>query len=617
MRAGLPAGPSTMTQGRRATAGPDAAAAARARPAAARETIRRAVPTMRDVARVAGVSQSTVSRVLNDAPTRVPIAPETRERVHQAARRVGYRPNPLARGLRGAPDDAHRRRRAGLQRPVLRDGRSRPSRSRRWPRGYNVVLGHAHGRADEGLALTAVLETRHCDAIIMLGDMQDQPRMLADLRGSTIPVVALWQGVSPLEFPTVDVDDRAGIMAGLEHLVGLGHERIAFISGRLPGDNWQRRDAYVEFMTERFGRVPPGYLQEVPNTLAGGEHALRQLLGLAEPPTAVATSTDLVAVGVLHAAYSLGRTVPDELSVVGFDDLLLAAHTVPALTTLRMPIAGIVGEGVKLAIELGRDATASREPRVTVFKPTLIVRQSTARPPGATRPATRRPVARHRLIGRPPAVGGQPSGPSPVSVSSPCARDPDPHPVDRSVRPREVRDGPDDDRRLADRRSVDRRRARSARRGVRPTRRGAVRRTAASVSPTSLRPGRAGRRTPAGPRDRARSSSSSTPSGRSADLEAVDERPALDREAAADGVDPADRARPPVTRRSRLRTTRVPGPPGPGLVDRAPVGRQAAGLAPPVAERRQARPGRHAQRQGPRPIGRLDARSRRTSPAHG
>ena len=334
-----------MTRGRSAPTGPGATPATPDRPPApaAREATRRTVPTMRDVARAAGVSQSTVSRVLNDAPTSVPIAPETRERVHQAARKVGYRPNPLARGLRGAP--------TMLIGAVVRDF-SDPFFAtvieavavEAMAAGYNVVLGHAHGRADEGLALTAVLETRHCDAIIMLGDMQDQPRMLADLRGSTIPVVALWQGVSPLEFPTVDVDDRAGITAGLEHLVGLGHERIAFISGRLPGDNWQRRDAYVEFMRERFGGVPPGYVQEVPNTLAGGERALHQLLALAEPPTAVATSTDLVAVGVLHAAYSLGRTVPDELSVVGFDDLLLAAHTVPALTTLRMPIGGIVGE---------------------------------------------------------------------------------------------------------------------------------------------------------------------------------------------------------------------------------------------------------------------------------
>ena len=86
--------------------------------------------------------------------------------------------------------------------------------------GYNVVLGHAQGRLDEGIALTTVLETRHTDAIVLLGDMQDQPRLLDDLRGSTVPVVALWQGSSPLEFPTAEPDDRAGIRAGLDHVVG-------------------------------------------------------------------------------------------------------------------------------------------------------------------------------------------------------------------------------------------------------------------------------------------------------------------------------------------------------------------------------------------------------------
>jgi len=339
---------------------------------------RRAV-TMKDIAIAAGVAPSTVSRILNDAPLAIAVAPETRARVINAARELRYRPNPLARGLRGAA--------TMLIGAVVRDFSDPFFASviealavEAMGRGYNVVLGHAHGRVDEGLPLTAVLETRHCDAIVMLGDMQDQPRLLADLRNTIAPVVALWQGTSPLEFPTVDVDDRAGILAGLQHLVGLGHERIAFASGRLPGDNPHRKDAYVEFMNGRFEGVAEGYVQQIPNTLAGGETALRALLGLREPPTAIVASTDQVAVGVLRAAYSLGRAVPDELSVVGFDDIPLAASTVPALTTVHMPITEIVGEGVKLAIELARDATASREPRVTVFEPSMVVRESTAPP---------------------------------------------------------------------------------------------------------------------------------------------------------------------------------------------------------------------------------------------
>jgi DNA-binding LacI/PurR family transcriptional regulator len=245
--------------------------------------------------------------------------------------------------------------------------------------GYNVVLGHAHGRVDEALALTAVLETRHCDAIILLGDMQDQPRLIADLKDSITPVVALWQGTSPLDVPTVDVDNRAGVRAGLDHLVGLGHERIAFVSGRPLGDVRERRAAFEEYLGERFGVVPDAYVSEVPNTPAGGEEALQALLALDRPPTAIMTSTDTLAVGVLHAAYSAGRTVPDDLSVVGFDDILLASHTIPALTTLRMPITEIVQAGVEMAIEVARNGR-SGTPRIVIVQPSLIVRQSTAVP---------------------------------------------------------------------------------------------------------------------------------------------------------------------------------------------------------------------------------------------
>jgi DNA-binding LacI/PurR family transcriptional regulator len=134
----------------------------------------------------------------------------------------------------------------------------------------------------------------------------------------------------------------------------------------------------------RVGGVPAGHLRQAQNTLADGEAATRALLELAEPPSAIIAATDLVAVGVLHAAYSLGRQVPSELSVVGFDDILIAAHTVRALMTLRMPIAEMVNEGVELAIQLAREPSASREPRIKVFEPSLVVRQSTA-PPAATR----------------------------------------------------------------------------------------------------------------------------------------------------------------------------------------------------------------------------------------
>ncbi|GAA3588885.1 LacI family DNA-binding transcriptional regulator [Nonomuraea rosea] len=344
------------------------------------QPVKRPVPTMRDIAAAAAVSQSTVSRVLSGAPTTVPIALETRQRVLRMARELGYRPNPLARGLRGASTN--------LIGAVVRDfsdpffaGAIEALVVESMAHGYNVVLGHVPGGAgDAAVSLTTVLETRHIDAVVLLGDMQQHPQLLADLRHSIVPVIALWPGTSPREFPTVDADDRDGIRAGLEHLVALGHTRIAFVNAELPNEYRAREDAYLDFMRARFGAAPHGYVERCPSTLAGGDAALRRLVDRPDPPTAVFASTDVVALGVLHAAHSLGVTVPDRLSVVGFDDILMAAHTVPALTTVRMPIAEIVGYAVTQAVRLARAPAGPPGPALEIFKPALIVRDSTAPP---------------------------------------------------------------------------------------------------------------------------------------------------------------------------------------------------------------------------------------------
>lgn len=332
-------------------------------------------PTMRDIAIAAGVSRSTVSRVLNKAETRVPIGEETRTRVLAAAKALGYRPNPLARGLRGAPTMVLGAVVKDFSDPFFAAAIEALAVAAQ-VRGYNVLIGHAHGR-DEAVALATVLETSLTDAIVLLGDMQDQPGLLAELRASPVPVIATWQGISKLEFATVDVDDRAGMRKGLDHLIDLGHERIALVSAALPGANTLREDAYEDILTERFGAIPEGYLQRVPNTLAGGAAALEALRLLPNPPTAVAATTDLVAVGVLHHAWSLGWAVPEQLSVVGYDDLYIAPHTVPPLTTIRMPLTEITDTAVRLAVELAHNRTSSRERSVMRFEPSLVVRLST------------------------------------------------------------------------------------------------------------------------------------------------------------------------------------------------------------------------------------------------
>jgi DNA-binding LacI/PurR family transcriptional regulator len=328
---------------------------------------------MRDIARATGLSQSTVSRVLNRKPTVIPIAEKTRERVIETARQLGYRPNPLARGLRGAS--------TMLLGVIVRDitdpffaGAIEAVTVEAGRRGYNVVLGHAHARADEALALWGVLEARHCDAILLLGDMRDQPRLIEDLAGARLPVIALWQGSRPADVASVSVDNRAGIHAVLDHLTGLGHRRIAFIGGRQLGDIKEREEGFIEYVARSPEALPVGYIQHGPNEPAGGVAALQRLLELPEPPTAVVASTDVLAIGALHAAHERGLRVPDRLSITGFDDIPVAAFSVPSLTTVRMPVREMVATAVRIVLD-EPELRAQQPP--AVLQPSLVVRAST------------------------------------------------------------------------------------------------------------------------------------------------------------------------------------------------------------------------------------------------
>lgn len=355
-----------------------------AKPSRAGRTRRRGGPvTMQDIARATGLSQSTVSRILNRSPTVVPIAEATRERVLAAAKELGYRPNPLARGLRGAS--------TMLLGVIVRDitdvffaGAIEAATVEASRRGYNLVLGHAHARADEAIALWGVLEARHCDGILLLGDMRDQPRLIEDLAGDSLPVVALWQGSTPMDIPSVTVDNRAGIRAVLDHLTELGHRRIAFVGGRLLGDIKEREEAYVDYLTEL--GLPPqdGDVQHGLNEPAAGAAALELLLDRPDPPTAVVASTDVLALGLLHAAHERGLRVPEQLSITGFDDIALAAYSVPALTTVRMPVREMVEKAIQMALdEIGRsdESEPSQEQPPPIFQPSLVVRDSTGRAP--------------------------------------------------------------------------------------------------------------------------------------------------------------------------------------------------------------------------------------------
>jgi DNA-binding LacI/PurR family transcriptional regulator len=335
---------------------------------------------MKDIAEAAGVAQSTVSRILNDTPLVVSISRETRERVLAAAQELAYSPNPHARGLRGAPTMLLGAIVRDITDPFFADAIDALSLEAR-QRGYSVVLGHARERADEALVLATVLEARRCDAIVIVGDIRNQPRLLEDLERVHVhvPVVAVWHGAR-YGFLTVNVDNRHGVMTALRHLARFGHRRIGFVGDPVLGDIQERQAAYEEFLADQRVEIPPGYIQHARNTFAGGVAAFEALRALPDPPTGVVAATDVLAIGILHAASDQGVAVPDELSVVGFDDIPFAAMTVPALTTVRMPVEKMIRAAVAMAVD-NRLRNAAGTPRgLRVFRPTFVVRRSTAKP---------------------------------------------------------------------------------------------------------------------------------------------------------------------------------------------------------------------------------------------
>jgi DNA-binding LacI/PurR family transcriptional regulator len=339
--------------------------------------------TMNDVAAAAGVAQSTVSRILNDTPLSVRVSPATRERVLAIADELGYRPHPIARALRGAP--------TMLMGAIIRDItdwffaatiEALTSKARDY--GYSVVLAHAAAAADEALRLTAVLEARHCDAILVLGDFRGEARLVEDLRNARVPVIGLWQGSEERgrPFPVIGVDNDAGIRAAARHLTELGHERIAYVGADRLGDMEERQAAFLGYLDEIGGDVPSDHVQLVPNTIDGARLALSALLERAPRPTAIIAASDVLALGLNRAAYDRGLVVPADLSIVGFDDIPQMAASVPGLTTVRMPIPEMVDAGLEIAVGDKRWDGEGRAPRV-IFQPSLVVRQSTAAPASA------------------------------------------------------------------------------------------------------------------------------------------------------------------------------------------------------------------------------------------
>lgn len=330
-------------------------------------------PTIKDVARLAGVSKTTVGRVINGEDQRVSEA--TRERVLAAIAMLGYERNLVASSLR-----TDQTLMVALSIPDI----TNPF----WPevargvqdaceaQGYTVALLNSDWDARREIAHLQTVRRNRFDGLLI------NPIRItnAELRALKTPAVLLGSGEAFPDFDSVGSDSAKAVLTALEHLVALGHTRIGLIAGISQRDRPDTRyQGYVEVLLRYGLPFDQALIVRCPYSQAGGIAAMRQLLSLAHPPTAVLAGNDILAIGALIAAREAELTVPDDLSIIGIDDIQAASTTSPPLTTVAKPKYEIGVQAANLLLERIRGAGPA-VPRHLLLEGQLKVRGSTCAP---------------------------------------------------------------------------------------------------------------------------------------------------------------------------------------------------------------------------------------------
>lgn len=344
--------------------------------------VSRAVSTIRDVADKAGVHPSTVSRVFSGKSQ---ISDSTRQRVLKAAAELGFQPNAIARSLsmqrtntiaiivshafQGYFDDVFF--------PHVMQGLLEVT----YKYGYRVLVGGSGGHSDEITQLFDIVGSRQADGILVLSNRLDVD-VVSALRNQETPFVLLGK---PFEnhddIAWVDSDDALYAYQVSQYLLGMGHRRLAYVGGdpdvfvtkeRLRGYRQAMQDAGIEPLPEW---IDFGFFVE-----DGGRQAVRRMAELGTlAPTAYYAANDLMAVGIMHALQAQGLRIPQDVSVIGTNDSLLAAHVTPGLTSLAVPYSVMAAKATSILIQAIK--TGVRPTSQTTVSCKLVIRQSSGPPP--------------------------------------------------------------------------------------------------------------------------------------------------------------------------------------------------------------------------------------------
>ncbi|WP_028595764.1 catabolite control protein A [Paenibacillus assamensis] len=305
--------------------------------------------TIYDVAREAGVSMATVSRVVNNNPN---VKPQTRKKVYEAIERLGYRPNAVARGLASKKTTT-----VGVVIPDISN-----SIFAEIARGiedianmyhYNIILCNADKKKEKEIRVINTLLEKQVDGLLFMGGVITEDHIQA-FRTASVPIVLCATRDENGIMPSVDIDHEAAAFDAVNTLIRHGHREIAMISGTLqdPANGFARFQGYKRAL-ERAGIDYKEDMVRIGNyRYESGVEAMQYFLGLKKRPTAIFSATDEMAIGAIHSIQDAGLKVPDDFSIISVDNIRMASMVRPQLTTVAQPMYDIGAVAMRLLTKL-------------------------------------------------------------------------------------------------------------------------------------------------------------------------------------------------------------------------------------------------------------------------
>jgi len=334
--------------------------------------MRQSIPRLKDIATKTGFSANTVSLALRDSP-RIPVG--TREIIRKAAEELNYQPNHVARSLVSRETKTIGLVLTDIMNPTLTRTAQQVELALA-ERGYGTLFATSNHALAEEKRLIEMFRSRRVDGLLIYPAVHNELDHLKALRRH-FPVVLLIAGPDA-GIDAVSVDDRSGTKRAIGHLIALGHKRIGFLNPHLPSANNEKFEGYQLALAEARLRFDPTLVVSANGHYAThGYYALDNMMSIKKPPTAVFSHNDSLAIGALRWCHKHGLRVPQDLAIMGYDNIEFSEFAQPPLTTMNYAVDQVSRMAVDRLMRLISAGDQAPEPRVTLIEPDLVVRAST------------------------------------------------------------------------------------------------------------------------------------------------------------------------------------------------------------------------------------------------